>query len=93
MLYDECRIHWSKHALKRLEERGISVEEALEALREPVQLVYDSWKDLYVAVHPKGHAVVYAFRGSYVEIVTVLGRREYEALISKHGVRRYKLIS
>ncbi len=74
-------------------ERGINEQDVLETLDNPVQHVYDRWNDLYIAVNSRGFAIVYAYRGSYVEIVTVLGRREYEALLSKYGSRRYKLLS
>lgn len=92
LLKDKVRLVVSAHAKQRMRERGISFEEVLEALQEPVQLVYDKDKDVYIAVAYKGYAIVYAFRGNIVEIVTVLGRKEYEALLSKHGLKRYKVI-
>ena len=85
-------IKFSKHARDRMSERGISVENVLDTLNNPVQHVYDKWRDLYIAVSEQGYAVVYAYRGNTVEVVTVLGRREYEALLSKYGFKRYKLL-
>lgn len=92
LLRDRVRLVVSAHARQRMRERGIGFEEMLEALQNPVQLVYDRVNDVYITVAQRGYAVVYAFRGSIVEVVTVLGRKEYEALLSKHGLRRYKVI-
>ena len=91
MIPNNVRLIFSKHARERMRERKISSNEVLESLLKPMQIVYDSWNDVYLAVSSTGKAVVYAFRGSIVEILTVLGRREYEALISKFG-RRYKVL-
>lgn len=92
LLKDKVKLIVTAHSKQRMRERGISFEEILEALQEPVQLAYDKDKDVYIAVAHKGYAVVYAFHGNVVEIVTVLGKKEYEALMSKHGVKRYKVI-
>ncbi len=74
-------------------ERGISYGDVVEALEDPVQHVYDSWRDVYIAVSGRGFAVVYAYRGGYYEVLTVLGRREYEALVKKWGLKRYRFIA
>ncbi len=92
LLKDKVKLVISKHARDRMRERGIGFEDLIDALSNPVQLVYDRVNDVYIAVGVKGYAIVYAFRGSIVEVVTVLGRREYEALISKHGIDRYKVV-
>jgi len=68
------------------------VEEVLGALREPVQLLYDTLRDVYLALGVDGVAVVYAARGRVVEVVTVMRRREYEALVGRLGPRRYRVI-
>ena len=86
------RLHVSRHARERMAERGISLEDVVEALRDPVQVVYDFQRDTYVALGANGVAVVYAARGSLVEVVTVMRRREYEALLGRLGRRRYKVI-
>ncbi len=86
------RIVFSRHALRRIRERGFSVEDVLETLDSPRQLLYDRWRDLYIYVGDNGSAVVCAYRGSCFEIVTVLGRREFKALFSKYGISRYKVI-
>jgi len=91
MIPEKAKIIFSRHAKERMRERKIGDNEVLNALLNPVQIVYDSWNDVYIAVSGEGKAVVYAFRGSVVEILTVLGKREYEALLSKFN-RRYKVL-
>ncbi|MET1160044.1 MAG: DUF4258 domain-containing protein [Thermoprotei archaeon] len=86
------KIVFTKHARTRMRERDINEEQVLEALENPVQHVYDKWNDVYIAVDQRGFAIVYAYRGSYIEILTVLGKREYEALVSKYGYSRYRVI-
>ena len=86
------RVRFSAHARRRMSERGVSEGEVLEALREPVQIVYDRLRDVYLALGWNGVAVVYAQRGALVEVVTVLRRREYEALVSRLGEKRYRLV-
>jgi len=86
------RLRLSRHAVERMRERGVSVEEVLGALREPVQLLYDTRRDVYLALSAEGVGVVYAARGRVVEVVTVLRRREYEALVGRLGPRRYRVI-
>ena len=83
----------SRHAMERMKERRISLEEVIEAFENPAQLLYDEWNDVYIAVSETGVAVVYAYRGPRTEIVTVMTRREYEALVSKYGRKRYKVIA
>ena len=68
------------------------MEEVLGALREPVQLLYDTVRDVYLALGANGVAVVYAARGRVVKVVTVMRRREYEALVGRLGRRRYRVI-
>ncbi|MET1101200.1 MAG: DUF4258 domain-containing protein [Pyrodictiaceae archaeon] len=89
---DVARIVFTAHAHRRMKERGVSGEEVLEALKNPVQHHYDRHRDVYLALGENGIAVVYAYHGSLVEIVTVLRRSEYEALVRRIGRRRYKLI-
>ncbi|RLG84496.1 MAG: DUF4258 domain-containing protein [Thermoprotei archaeon] len=89
---DDTTIKLSKHAIARMRERKISLEEVHEAVNDPFQLVYDMWNDVYIVVSIRGIAVVYALHGKNVEVLTVLSRREYEALLSKHGSKRYKVI-
>ncbi len=86
------RILFSKHALARMSERRISIEHVVEAINDPQQILYDSWRDLYLYVSRYGDAIVCAFRGSVIEVVTVLGPREYNALVKKYGEKRYKVI-
>ena len=85
-------IYLSKHASKRMGERRLSMDEVREAIKNPVQHVYDRWRDVYIAVSWRGVAVVYAMHGGRIEVLTVLSKREYEALISKYGLKRYKTI-
>ena len=82
----------SLHAKRRMAERGVDAGEVVEALRSPVQLVYDGERDVYLSLGPNGVAVVYAERGRVLEVVTVLRRREYEALLTRLGPRRYRVI-
>jgi len=83
----------SRHAMERMRERRVGLEEVLEALENPIQILYDEWNDVYIAVSPTGVAVVYAYRGPITEIVTVMTRKEYEALVSKYGRKRYRVIA
>ena len=90
----EPRVRYSRHAVERMRQRRIDPGCVEEALREPAQLLYDKAKDVYIALSPDGDcAAVYAYRGSLVEVVTVLGRREYEALVGRLGSRRYRLVA
>ncbi|KSW11623.1 hypothetical protein CF15_01985 [Pyrodictium occultum] len=82
----------SRHARERMEERRVSLDEVLEALENPVQLVYDEEKDVYLALGVNDVAVVYAARGRVVEIVTVMRRGEYEALVGRLRGRRYRVV-
>jgi len=85
-------IYLSKHARERTKERRIELGDIIDALNNPSQILYDLWNDVYIAVSIRGFAVVYAFRGNRVEILTVLGKREFEALKSKYNSKRYKLL-
>lgn len=82
----------SQHARERMEERRVSLDDVLEALEDPVQIVYDSEEDVYLALGSNDIAVAYAARGRVVEIVTVMRRREYEALVGRLQGRRYKVV-
>ncbi|RLG84653.1 MAG: DUF4258 domain-containing protein [Thermoprotei archaeon] len=84
-------IKLSKHALRRIKERAIDLKFVYDIISNPEQIVYDKQKDLYIYVSDKC-AVVSAFHGSYIEVVTVLGKREFNALMSKYGYSRYKVI-
>ena len=88
----KTRIIYTRHCLRRIKERRVSISDIQEAIEHPVQLVYDTWNEVYIAVSIKGIATVYAFHGNYIEVLTVLGKREYEALASKYGRSRYKVI-
>jgi len=87
------KVKLSKHAKDRMRERNIGIEEVYEALHNPIQLVYDSWNDIYIAVSVKNIAVPYSLKGNVLEVLTVLSKREYEALMSKFGRKRYKILS
>ena len=84
-------IKLSKHALRRIKERAIDLKFVYDTISNPEQIVYDKQKDLYIYVSDK-RAVVSAFHGSYIEVVTVLGKREFNALMSKYGYSRCKVI-
>jgi hypothetical protein len=92
MLPPGAVVRFSSHARARMRGRGIGPGEAVEALEHPVQLVYDMLRDVYLALGANGVAVVYAARGRVVEVVTVMRRREYEALLGRLGDRRYRII-
>jgi len=74
------KIKLSKHAKDRMKERNIEEEDVYEALHNPVQLVYDSWNDVYIAVSMKNIAVPYSLKGNVLEVLTVLSKKEYETL-------------
>ena len=75
-----------------MSERGIGRGEVLEALRSPVEVAYDRFNDVYLALGGNGVAVVYAYRGAYYEIVTVMREREYLHLVRRIGRRRYRIV-
>ena len=76
-----------------MRERGVVVvDDVVKALSEPVELVYDREKDVYIALGSNGVAVVYAYRGAYYEIVTVMREREYRNLVYRLGRRRYRIL-
>ena len=75
-----------------MNERHVSLEEVKEALMEPVEIAYDRSNDVYLALGANGVAVVYAYRGSCYEIVTVLREHEYMHLTRRLGRRRYRII-
>ena len=85
-------IVFSKHALRRMHDRNISLDKALDILLNPLGVIYDRLKDVYIALGYQGTAVVYAFRASRIEVLTVLGKREFSALQKKYGMQRYKTI-
>lgn len=87
----QVKLKLSRHALHRIEERAIDLKFVYETIDNPDQIIYDKQKDLYIYVSDKC-AVVSAFHGSYIEVVTVLGKREFNALMSKYGYSRYKVI-
>ncbi len=80
------------HAKRRMRERNIEVHDVEYALTEPVQILYDIHRDVYLVLGHNGVAVVYAQRGNVIEVVTVMTRREYEALARRLANRRYRLI-
>jgi len=86
------KIIFSKHAKHRMIERKVAMNSVIDAIKSPKQLLYDKWKDLYISISSDGSAIVYAFHGSYIEIVTVLSKREFNAIVSKYGYSRYKVI-
>ncbi len=85
-------IIFSRHALRRLRERGVGPDTVLSAISNPCQLVYDRLRDTYIAVAGDGSAVVYRLVGSRIVVLTVLGKREYRVLMSRYGRSRYKVI-
>ncbi len=90
--YTWRRLFYTRHAEERMRERGIGREEVEEALRKPLQILYDRGNDVYLVLGSNDIAVVVANRVSYAEIVTVLRRKEYEALVGRLGRKRYKAI-
>ncbi len=86
------RVEFTRHARRRMAERGISVEEVYDALNQPIQVVYDRLRDAYISVSPRGCGVVYKQFGKNIIILTVLGRREYEVLTAVYGRSRYKVV-
>ncbi len=75
-----------------MRERNISVDDVIEALRRPSEHVYDRLRGLYIAYGGRGVAVVYAYHPPLLEVVTVLGEREYRALLGRLGWRRYRVV-
>ena len=92
-MFNTVNVYLSEHAKKRMDERGISFDEVLEVLNDPKQFIYDVWNDVYIAVSIKGYAIVYAFRGSKVEVITVLRVRELKSLIKRYGNKRYRILN
>jgi hypothetical protein len=86
------RLVFTNHARRRMIERGISEEDVNRALSEPVQILYDRGNDVYLVLGSNNVAVVVADRVTFVEIVTVLRRKEYEALTGRLGRKRYRWV-
>jgi len=74
-------------------ERKIPFENILNTLENPMHHVYDRWRDVYIAIGPNGEAVVYCNRGWRIEVLTILTKKEYGALYSRYGSKRYKDIN
>ncbi len=86
------KLRFTVHARKRMRERRISINEVVTAFCEPLQILYDRMRDTYLLLGSNNVALVYAMRGHVYEIISVLRRREYEALVNRLGAKRYKLI-
>jgi hypothetical protein len=84
---------FTSHARDRMRERGIPVEAVVEALRSPCEHAYDRSRDVYLLLGCNGVAVVYAARGTVIEIVTVMGESEYRFLVHHVGSRRYRVLT
>jgi hypothetical protein len=84
------RVLFTRHAAKRMEERGIDASSVIEAIRSPCDYAYDRENDVYLVLGCNGVAVVYAQRGQVVEVVTVLREQEYRFLVDHVGPRRYR---
>ncbi len=91
-LDESYSIRITAHAKRRMSERGVSLSDLREALYSPVQVYYDAMKDTYLVLGYNNVAAVVALRGAVVEVVTVMRREEYEALVRRLGRRRYRLI-
>ncbi len=92
LLLPGYKIHYTKHALERMKERGIRREDVEEALQSPAQILYDLKRDVYLVMGENSTSVVYAVRGVKIEVVTVMRKEEYEALVRRLGNKRYKVI-
>jgi len=90
--YTWRRLVYTAHSRRRMRERGVDEAMVEEALREPIQVLYDRRRDVYLVLGGNNVAVVLADRISFAEIVTVMRRREYEALVKRLGRKRYRLI-
>jgi len=85
-------VRLSKHALQRMAERVVSLEELLEALETPCEHAYDKSKDVALLLGCNGVALAYTQRGAQVEVVTVMREAEYKHLTRRIGRRRYKIV-
>ncbi len=90
VIYADIKL--TKHARRRMVERGISLEDIIEALTRTCEDVHDKQNDVYIALGCNGIAVVYSYRPPVMEIITVLREKEYNALIGRLGKRRYKVL-
>lgn len=75
-----------------MEERGIALEEVLEALENPVQHYYDEARDVYLLLGSNRVGVVYAYEAPRLVVVTVLRENEYRHLVRRIGRRRYRVV-
>jgi hypothetical protein len=86
-------VRLSRHALQRMGERRISLEELIEALGSPCEHAYDKSKDVALLLGCNKVAIVYIQKGTQIEVVTVIREAEYKHLTRRIGRRRYKLIN
>jgi len=91
-VHEKLHLLFTNHARVRMGERGITEDDVRQALLDPVQIVYDRAKDVYLILGSNNVAIVLSFRAPLIEVVTVLRRREYEALVQRLSRRRYRIV-
>ena len=78
------RIEFTRHALQRMRERGVSAEDVYEALGNPDELLLDTETDRIVAVkHGKGLCVIVEARGDTVKVITVIVTPHLKRLVER----------
>ena len=82
------RIEFTRHALQRMRERGVSKEDVYEALGDPDELLLDAETGRIVAVkHGKGLCAIAEARGDTVKVITVLVTPHLERLVERRKER------
>lgn len=82
------RIVFTRHALRRMEERGVTRENVYEALGEPDELLLDTETGRFIAVkYGAGLCVVVDAAEDMVKIVTVLVNSNLERLVERRKSR------
>ena len=84
------RIVFTRHAIRRMRERGIGEEAVYEALGEPDELFLDTETGRIVAVkYSTGLCVITEADRDTVRIVTVLRSTSLERLVEKRRTGRW----
>ena len=82
------RVVFTRHALRRMEERGVTREEVYEVLGEPDEVLLDTETSRIIAVkYSTGVCVIVDAHGDRVEVVTVLVSGSLERLVDRRKSR------
>ena len=82
------RIEFTRHALRRMRERGVRREDVYEALGDPDEVLLDVETGRIVAAkYSKGLCIVVEARGDAVKVITVLITSDLRRLVERRKER------